>query len=84
MADKQIQQEHLEQVDRHIAETRQRISGQQQMIKQLEKDGHDTAQAKALLAAMLDVLRTLQALRQTLLDSLGSVASSQRHGKPYR
>lgn len=42
----------LEQADRHIAEGRAHIANQTALIAELERDGHDTASAKELLATL--------------------------------
>lgn len=39
----------LAQADQHVAESRQRIAKQQALVNQLERDGHDSTMAKALL-----------------------------------
>jgi hypothetical protein len=41
--------EHLAQAERHVAEGQQHIERQRQIIRELERDGHDLAIAEALL-----------------------------------
>jgi hypothetical protein len=49
--DHQLEIEHLAQAERHVAMGREVVRRQQQIIVELERDGHDSTQARALLAS---------------------------------
>jgi hypothetical protein len=52
-------EQHLELAKRHVAEGRQRVAKQQELVVRLEQDGHDTRNANALLSQFEETL-TLQ------------------------
>jgi hypothetical protein len=54
--DRQLALKHLAQAERHVTEGRATIQRQQQIIVVLESDGHDAAQAHALLETFLVTL----------------------------
>jgi hypothetical protein len=68
--DREMARHHLELANRHVAEGEHRIEWQVALVAKLERDGHDTAQAKALLKQFEDTLalqvRTRARLRQEL------------------
>jgi len=49
--------EHLAQANRHIEEFRQRVADQEESIAELERDGHPTVDARALLNEFMETLR---------------------------
>jgi hypothetical protein len=42
--------DHLAQAERHVAEGKEHLDRQRQILAELQRDGHDTAEAKKLLA----------------------------------
>lgn len=63
----------LNEIDRHIAETRAHIERQRAIIGKLQKDGHAGAalQAGEFLKTLEGSLRVLQERRTTVLRGLG-------------
>jgi hypothetical protein len=57
MADEETK---LEQARRHVREAASRIAEQRARIAELERDGHDVARSRALLATMEDSFRLMQ------------------------
>ena len=45
------------QAERHVAQGKAVIEKQQSLVAELERDGHDTAEARGLLATFLDIQR---------------------------
>jgi hypothetical protein len=48
---------HLGQAERHVAQGKVIIGKQRSLVAELERDGHDTAEARGLLATFLDIQR---------------------------
>jgi hypothetical protein len=48
--DRVMWEEHLAIAERHVAEGRQHVAHQRQIVLELRRNGHDAAQAQALLA----------------------------------
>lgn len=61
-------QEHLEAAERHVAQGREHIAHQCELIAELERDGHHQAAAKA--ASMLETYMELQGLHEEDRDRL--------------
>lgn len=75
MADRHFDRENLLQqlveAERHIAQSEEHISTQEGLIAELDRDGHDTTEARAIL----DTLRQTQAVhRQDVARILKSLA----------
>ncbi|WP_143199261.1 hypothetical protein [Bradyrhizobium sp. NAS80.1] len=51
--DRSRQLQHLEQAEHHLLRGEQNVSDQEQLIEVLERHGHDTALARALLETFL-------------------------------
>jgi Spy/CpxP family protein refolding chaperone len=76
MADRHPRRENLlrqlVEAERHVAESEEHVSTQEGLIAELDRDGHDTTEAKALLETMRqtqalhrqDVVRILKSLGQ--------------------
>jgi hypothetical protein len=72
MIDRTILLEHLAQAERHVAQGRTHLARQEALIADLERDGHDTKDASAILATLretqtqhiLNLARLLKALQQ--------------------
>jgi hypothetical protein len=52
--------QHLAQAQHHVAEAKRHVDRQEELIVQLERDGHDTSEAVKVLATM----RATQALHE--------------------
>lgn len=67
-----IQLAHLQEAERHVAVGERHIAEQERRIAELDRDGHDTKQARELL----ETFRTLQAEhlahRDHILKELGA------------
>ena len=64
--DRAIILKHLAQAERHVAQGRQIIEKQETLIVDLERDGHDTADAMKILVTM----RQTQALHEEDRDQI--------------
>lgn len=62
--------QHLDEADRQIAQGRAHIDKQRAIIADLERDGHDTTQASALLETLLESQRLHERRRATILRQL--------------
>jgi hypothetical protein len=69
-----------EYVERHVAFSVRRVAAQQQLVDNLERDGHDTFEAHRLLAQFLDLLELPIADR----DRLRAELSGQGSERPTR
>jgi hypothetical protein len=56
--DRAVLLQHLAQAERHVAEGEQHLLRQEELIAELDRDGHDTEKARVIL----DTLRETQAL----------------------
>jgi hypothetical protein len=65
-----MERAHLVEADRHIAEARQRIARQENLIEELAHDGHDTANSRDLLKLLNDSLKLMVAHREMILRNL--------------
>lgn len=61
----------LAQAERHIAEGRETIARQEQIVAELDRDGHDTSAAWALLRAFRNSMEQHLDHRNRLLAQLG-------------
>jgi hypothetical protein len=52
----------------HIADAQRRIDRQRQLVDELERDGHDTKEARALLETMLKLLQQMERHRDYLAE----------------
>ena len=64
--------------DRHVDESRQRIAKQQALVEQLERDGHDSAMAKALLQEFRNSLRLHLIGRATIEADVARIPANPR------
>jgi hypothetical protein len=69
--DRTTLQQHLAQAERHAAEGRRHLARQEALVAELDRDGHDTTEARKVLAT----LRATQTLHEEdvgrLLGELG-------------
>jgi len=63
-------EKHLAEADRHIAELKTLISGQETLIGQLAAEEQPTQLAETLLATMKDTLRMFEQHRQLMLAQI--------------
>ncbi|KAB0680083.1 hypothetical protein F6X38_09745 [Aureimonas leprariae] len=66
-------EEHLEMAHRHVAEGQRLIAGQKERITELDRDGHDTAEARKLLLSFEDVQREHIAHQARIEQELASL-----------
>jgi hypothetical protein len=69
---------HLEQADRHVAEAKQRIARQRELIATLEFTNHPTEAAVSMLAAMEKSVRAFEHHRRLLLERYAMPRGPQR------
>ena len=70
--DRQTMLKHLAMVERHVAEGEIRLSRQRALIAELDRDGHDTADARAILATIRETQRLHVEDRDRILKELSS------------
>ena len=70
MVDRKHLQEHLAQAERHVAQGEQHVARQEELVRELERDGHDTAAARKLLAQFGEMLALHRADRDRILKEL--------------
>ena len=68
----ELQQE-LARVEQNIAEFKQRISDQEAVVVELERDGHSTKVAQSLLRQFRESLRLAHEHRELLLKELADL-----------
>lgn len=74
--------EALAQADKHVIESRQRIAKQQALVKQLERDGHDSSMAKALLQEFRHSLQLHLIGRATMEAEIARTRSDRQSTEP--
>jgi hypothetical protein len=62
--------ETLSMIETHITNGRTRIYRQRSLVVSMERDGHDTAQARALLGALSETLLLFENHREAILKTL--------------
>lgn len=65
--------QHLALAERHILEGEQRLLRQQELIAELDRDGHDTGQARIVLTTLQDTQFLHYQDRELILSELGQV-----------
>ena len=70
--------DHLEQADRQVAEAKQRIARQRELIATLELTNHPTEPAVSMLAAMEKSLQAFEHHRRLLLERYAMPRGPQR------
>ena len=70
--DRQTMLEHLAMAERHVTEGEIHLSRQRALVAELDRDGHDTADARAILATMLETQRLHVEDRDRMLTELSS------------
>jgi len=69
--DRALWEQHLTQAERHVAEGERHIARQQEIVAELERDGHDTRLAHELLLQFEQSLAMHIADRDRLREELG-------------
>jgi len=64
--DRAILKEHLAQAERHASRGKQHLARQEEIIAELDRDGHDTTEARKVLAT----LRQTQVLHEQEVERL--------------
>lgn len=80
--DKAILQDHLAHADRHVLEGNGHIARQREIVATLEREGHDTVAARALLAQFEELQAMHIADRDRLLRELGNGSVQFQGGSP--
>ena len=62
--------EHLAQAERHIEQSYEHIARQSELVTRLQRDGHETSEAKRLLAEFEELLKIHIAGRDRLREEL--------------
>lgn len=70
--------DHLEQARRHVAEGEKHVGSQRELVTQLERDGHDSTQARQLLREFEEVQRLHVEHRDRLEQEIIDVADSTK------
>jgi len=70
--EEELQQE-LARAEQHISEFKQRISAQEALVAELERDGHPTKVAQSLLRQFRESLRLAHEHRELLLKELADL-----------
>jgi len=65
-------EQHLMEIEQHIAHGEQLIARQREIIRDLQRDGHDTTQARALLTSLEGTRRQNVAARERMQQELWS------------
>ena len=69
--DRELARQHLELANKHVAEGQARIEAQIALVARLERDGHDTLQAKKLLEQFEQTLALQIETRERIIQELG-------------
>jgi hypothetical protein len=70
--------EHLAQADRFIAECKNRIARQREVIAAAYEDGHPTVLPLSLLRVLEENLRSFEKHRQLILDQIKKLQAQQQ------
>ena len=70
--DQEIGRRHLELANRHVAEGQKRVDAQITLVVKLDRDGHDTRQAKKLLEQFEQILALQIEHRNRIVQELGA------------
>jgi hypothetical protein len=73
--DRAVIEEHLRQAEHHVADGERHIAEQHELIGALERDGHDTATARELLATLQQTQSLHIFDRDRLLEELSAESS---------
>ena len=65
-----LEREHLIQADRHIADAKDGIARQKELIAELARGGHETDVAMSMLHALEHCLHAFEEHRKVVLDRL--------------
>ena len=73
---------HLEMADRHLAEGAERIGRQEEIVAALDRDGHDTTEARRLLELLRGVQEQGIIHRRHILEALSKPESGSTSEAP--
>ena len=68
--------EHLDQARRHVAEGAEHVVRQRELVARMERDGHDTAEARRLLGQFEEMQALHVADRDRIEDELARCSAS--------
>jgi len=68
--DRKTEEEHLRKADADIAQGRERIERQKQLIERMAAHGHDVTAAKSILQTLHETLEVMKEHRETILKEL--------------
>lgn len=71
-------QQHLEIVERHVAQGKRQLARQEALIADLERAGHDLTDARKVLATMRDTQSLHEQDRDRILKELSTQVPSRR------
>lgn len=69
--DADIVRQHLKLANKHVSEGQQRVEAQLALVARLERDGHNTLQAKRLLEQFEQILALQHQTRDRIIQELG-------------
>jgi hypothetical protein len=70
VADRDVARRHLELANKHVAQGQRLVEAQLALVTRLERDGHDTRQAKRLLEQFEQILALQIETRDQILREL--------------
>jgi hypothetical protein len=71
LADRDIARRHLELANKHVAQGQRLVEAQLALVARLERDGHNTLEAKILLEQFEQILALQIETRDQILRELG-------------
>ena len=71
--DREAEVRHLAQADMHISDAERKITHQSAIVEQMHAAGHDTKEADRMLVTFKEVLETLWAHRDLIIDTIRQI-----------
>ena len=75
LMDKALVRDHLEQARRHVADGDKHVARQRQLVAKLDRDGHDSSEARRLLEQFEELLRLHIQDRDRLIKELSEISN---------
>lgn len=69
----ELEREHLARAEQHVREGEERVRLQSDLVDRLRERGHAVAEAEALLALLLDTLRTWRDHRDAIQRTISQI-----------
>jgi len=73
--DKAMMQDHLEQARRHVADGDKHVARQRKLVAKLDRDGHDSSEARRLLQQFEELQRLHIGDRDRLVKKLAEISN---------